>query len=71
MKYLTFAIMTLLLSGCGMKMDNVVDDNHYTVSDFSTVCLDGTAYWVRAAGHRGFMAVRIDPQTREPMRCDR
>ena len=69
MKTLSLLLAVALLAGCGLA-PNRVEDGEMTTANFSTICLDGTAYWVRAAGHKGYMAVRIDRTTRQPMECN-
>lgn len=68
MKKLSMLLAAALLAGCGLR-PNVIEDGEMTTVNFSTICLDGTAYWIRAAGHKGYMAVRIDRTTRQPMSC--
>ena len=64
----TLAVATLLLAGCDIA-PNRIADGEMTAANFSTICLDGTAYWIRAISNKGYMAVRIDRNTRQPMSC--
>lgn len=68
MKLTISLIALLLLAGCGVRSNNI-EDGGLSVANFSTVCLDGTAYWIRATGNKSYMAVRIDPATRQPKVC--
>lgn len=62
----------LLLAGCG-KAPNRFDREDYNTSQsmFQPICLDGVEYWIRAIGRKGYMAVRIDPETLQPRRCNK
>lgn len=65
-------LVLLLLAGCG-KPANRFDREDYNTSQsmFQPICLDGVEYWIRAVGHKGYMAVRIDPETLQPRRCNK
>lgn len=65
-KALFILVAVTLLAGC-----NWVEDGEYNGDDFATVCLDGVEYWMRKSGYSGYMAVRIDPETLQPARCER
>lgn len=58
------------LAGCQPKLDNALENGDFVESDFAVTCLDGTAYWVRKAGHSGYMSPKIDRETRLPAECD-
>lgn len=64
LKLMFVGAAALMLVGC-----NVISDGYYTAENFSVICLDGTEYWIRMAGHQGYMAVRIDRETRQPKTC--
>jgi hypothetical protein len=69
-RVLLYAALIVVLAGCSAKLDNVIGDGEYVESDFAVACLDGTAYWVRKAGHSGYMSPKIDRETRLPAECD-
>ena len=50
----------------------VQTDKNTTASkeDFNVACLDGVEYWYRQNGYKGYMAVRIDPQTLTARTCN-
>lgn len=69
---LAMAVAAVAVAGCDIAAKN----NLYSAADyakseshFTTVCLDGVEYWIRAAGHRGYLAVRMDPATLTPRHC--
>jgi hypothetical protein len=59
----------ILLAGCGPIND--FDKNDYFGNEplFETICLDGVEYWIRALGHKSYLAPRIDPKTMMPRAC--
>lgn len=67
MKKLLVIAVLLVLAGC----DNQWSDSDYSTSTnlFTSICIDGVEYWIRATGHKGYLAVRIDPNTLMPKRC--
>lgn len=70
-RILISTILAVGIGGCsGEPAPNIINDKYYTEKDFSVACLDGTEYWLRAAGYRGYMAVKIDRETRQPASCD-
>ena len=67
MKTLSILLLALAMSACGNDYDE--RDYNNSQSMFTPICLDGVEYWIRGAGHKGYMAVRIDPATLQPKRC--
>jgi hypothetical protein len=68
MKY-TIAILSMLaLTAC------VEDERPVVKSDsdrsYRVECVDGIEYWVRHTRHKGYMAVRVDPDTMSFVRCN-
>lgn len=63
----------ILLAGCGPRHgpSNDFDKNDYFGNErlFETICLDEVEYWIRAAGHKSYLAPRIDPKTMMPRAC--
>jgi cbb3-type cytochrome oxidase subunit 1 len=45
---------------------NATIDNHQV----NVSCIDGIEYWTRMIGYKGFMAVRVDPDTMSFVTCD-
>lgn len=70
MKKLLIIIPLILLGACG-PVPNRFDQEDYSkaATMFTPICVDGVEYWIRAAGSKGYMAVRIDPETLQPRRC--
>lgn len=69
MKILLVVLAVFVLAGC--KIDNRVDrSDNWSERDFETVCLDGVEYYMRADNKRGYLAVRIDRETRMPSLCN-
>jgi hypothetical protein len=70
MKHFLLALsLALALSACAPSNGFSADDYADSEDLFSTICLDGVEYWVRAAASKSYLAVRIDPETLQPRRC--
>ena len=66
MKY-TIALMALFaLTAC--KDERPVSES-VSGRDYRVECIDGVEYWTRSIGNKGFMAVRVDPETMTFVRC--
>ena len=61
MKYIAL-IALVSLAGC-------VEEGSNQTSDMITICLDRVAYWYDGSGQSQMMAVRINPETLQPMLC--
>ena len=70
--FATLLVLALLLAACG-PLPNRFDREDYNTSEgmFQAICIDGVEYWIRAASNKGYMAVRIDPETLQPRRCNK
>lgn len=67
MKNMMLALVLIGTSGC-------VDDNRErnfgsSGSTYYIECIDGIEYWQGNSAHRGYMSVRIDPETMTFARC--
>lgn len=70
MKYLILLISAILLVSCTKKYDNEYREISEDQTElFKSVCIDNVKYWMRNAGYKGYLAVRIDPKTLKPINC--
>ena len=67
MKYVLMAAIVLTLAGCKDERPTSFSGSG---RDFQVECIDGVQYWYRNAGHSGYMAARIDPETLTFVRCE-
>lgn len=61
--------VSLMFVGCGKSDNRIAAADEFSEADFQSVCLDGVQYWMRAAARKGYLAVRIDPNTLKPVNC--
>lgn len=66
MRLLLTITLAALLAGC--LGPNQIADNELKREHFSTICLEGISYWVRAS-NKSYMAPRYDKNTLQPVRC--
>ena len=66
MKYILIASL-IFLAACNDERPSSQSDSG---RDYKVECIDGVEYWVRTAGYRGYMAVRVDPKTLTFVRCE-
>ena len=71
MKRLFVLAAALLISGCAVKTYDQAERDHSenNTNMFRSICLNNVKYWYRTSGHRGFLAVEINPETLKPMNC--
>lgn len=62
--YALVGVLFFVLMGCAERRAGKLK-----APDFEVVCLDGTEYWIRIQGYKGFMAAKIDRKTRLPQAC--
>jgi hypothetical protein len=68
MKIIFVSMIMALVVGCKYSNKVSVVDN-WTTNDFTVICLSGVEYYMRAAGDKGYMAVKIDKDTQLPALC--
>jgi hypothetical protein len=69
MKYILIAIAALTLAACNDERATVESDSG---RNYRVECIDGIEYLVRSSlVYKGFMAVRVDPETLTFVRCER
>jgi hypothetical protein len=67
MKYILIVTALVTLAAC--KEDERPTVESESGRTYRVECVGGVEYWVRANGHQGYMAVRIDPETMSFVRC--
>jgi hypothetical protein len=70
-KLIAITCVALLLAGgligVAVHYDSIKTVN---INDMTVSCVDGVEYWTRTVGYKGYMAVRIDPDTLTFVTCD-
>ncbi len=67
MKYVLMAAIVLTLAAC--KEDEHPSIESVSGNTYRVECIDGVQYWFRHIGYKGYMAVRVDPETLSFVRC--
>lgn len=67
MKYTIVILAALTLSACKDERPRTESDSG---RNYRAECIDGVEYWTRSGGNRGYMAVRVDPNTMSFVRCE-
>jgi hypothetical protein len=67
MKYAIAFMILLTLTACKDERP-LVESN--SGRDYRVECVGGVEYWARERGNKGYMAVRVDPETLTFVRCE-
>lgn len=63
------AILAMIALTACVEEDERPAINSNSDRTYRAECIDGIEYWVRHIGHKGYMAVRVDPDTLSFVRC--